>query len=38
MLTDEKNIELKKLMVKPGKTIKLKDFDTEYIPSIKVKP
>lgn len=30
MLTDEKNIELKKLMVKPGKTIKLKDFDTEY--------
>ncbi|MBX2916884.1 MAG: polyphosphate kinase 2 family protein [Cyclobacteriaceae bacterium] len=30
MLTDEKLIELKKLMVKPGKTIKLKDFDTEY--------
>lgn len=30
MLTDEKLIELKKLMVKPGKTVKLKDFDTEY--------
>ncbi|MBX2894091.1 MAG: polyphosphate kinase 2 family protein [Cyclobacteriaceae bacterium] len=30
MLTDEKFIQLKKLMVKPGATIKLKDFDTEY--------
>jgi PPK2 family polyphosphate:nucleotide phosphotransferase len=30
MLTDEKIIQLKKLMVKPGTTVKLKDFDTEY--------
>ena len=30
MLSDEKLIELKSLMVKPGKDIKLKDFDTKY--------
>ncbi|MBL7860657.1 MAG: polyphosphate kinase 2 family protein [Cyclobacteriaceae bacterium] len=30
MLTDEKLISLKSLLVKPGKNIKLKDFDTEY--------
>lgn len=30
MLTDEKLIQLKKYTVKPGKNIKLKDFDTEY--------
>ncbi|MCE7864466.1 MAG: polyphosphate kinase 2 family protein [Bacteroidetes bacterium CHB5] len=30
MLTDERLIQLKKMMVKPGKTIKLKDFDTGY--------
>jgi PPK2 family polyphosphate:nucleotide phosphotransferase len=30
MLTDEKLIQLKKYTVKPGTTIKLKDFDTEY--------
>jgi PPK2 family polyphosphate:nucleotide phosphotransferase len=30
MLTDEKLIRLKKYTVKPGKNIKLKDFDTEY--------
>jgi PPK2 family polyphosphate:nucleotide phosphotransferase len=30
MLNDEKLIQLKKFAVKPGKQIKLKDFDTEY--------
>ena len=30
MLTDEKIIQLKDLMVKPGKNIKLKDFTTKY--------
>lgn len=30
MLSDEKLISLKELMVKPGKKIKLKDFDTKY--------
>ncbi|MCW5911247.1 MAG: polyphosphate kinase 2 family protein [Cyclobacteriaceae bacterium] len=30
MLTDEKLIQLKKLTVKPRKTVKLKDFDTGY--------
>jgi PPK2 family polyphosphate:nucleotide phosphotransferase len=30
MLTDEKLIQLKNLMVKPGKKIKLTDFDTKY--------
>lgn len=30
MLNDEKLIQLKDLMVKPGKTIKLKDYSTQY--------
>lgn len=30
MLNDEKIIQLKEMMVKPGKTIKLKDFSTKY--------
>src|SRR6185436_16439218 len=30
MLSDEKLISLKDLVVKPGKKIKLKDFDTKY--------
>jgi PPK2 family polyphosphate:nucleotide phosphotransferase len=30
MLTDEKLIDIKKHLVKPGKDIKLKDFDTKY--------
>lgn len=30
MLTDEKLIQLKDLLVKPGKKIKLKDFETKY--------
>lgn len=30
MLNDEKLIQLKDLMVKPGKNIKLKDFATKY--------
>jgi PPK2 family polyphosphate:nucleotide phosphotransferase len=30
MLTDEKLIQIKNLMVKPGKTIKLSDFETKY--------
>ncbi len=30
MLTDEKLIQIKDLLVKPGKKIKLKDFDTKY--------
>jgi len=30
MLNDEKLISLKKLLVKPGKKIKLKNFDTKY--------
>jgi PPK2 family polyphosphate:nucleotide phosphotransferase len=30
MLSDEKLISLKELMVKPGKKIRLKDFDTKY--------
>ncbi len=30
MLTDEKLIQVKKYTVKPGKNVKLKEFDTEY--------
>lgn len=30
MLTDEKLIQLKNLLVKPGKNIRMKDFDTKY--------
>lgn len=30
MLTDEKIIQLKSLLVKPGKNIRMKDFDTRY--------
>lgn len=30
MLTDEKLIQLKNLLVKPGKNIRMKDFDTRY--------
>lgn len=30
MLTDEKIIQLKSLLVKPGKNIRMKDFDTKY--------
>jgi hypothetical protein len=30
MLTNEKLIQVKKLMVKPSTNVKLKDFDTEY--------
>jgi PPK2 family polyphosphate:nucleotide phosphotransferase len=30
MLTDEKVIDIKALLVKPGKEIKMKDFDTKY--------
>ena len=30
MLTDEKIIQLKSLLVKPGKNIRIKDFDTRY--------